>query len=271
MFTTHQLPRPRRLPLRHLLPIAGLALLLAIAQPASSAPAGDGWGVPDGGSHPQSGQLIRFDAAGNALGGCSGTLVSPTVFVTAGHCAIRKQQNPGMDLWVTFDSTWTKTHPPIARYRVAYAVAAPTVDLGVEVLETPVPGIDPADLPALGALDRLLAATTDHPDLTVVGYGQGGNVNDRNDDPQPWTESVRRRATVEALWVDSTDVRTRGLGDHPSTGCAGNSGGGMFRPGTDDLVALMWASNPICSGYLLGTRLDTAAARDFLAGFVAVP
>ena len=271
MPTNRPLPSPRRLPLRHLLPVAVLAVLLTIAHPASSAPADDGWGVVDGAAHPQSGQLIRFDAAGNALGGCSGTLLSPTVFLTAGHCAIRKQQNPGMDLWVTFDTTWTKADPPTARYRVAYAVASPTLDLGVEVLETAVTAVDPAELPTEGALDRLLAATTDHPELAVVGYGQGGNVNDRGDDPQPWTESVRRRATVEALRVDSTDVRTSGLGDHPSTGCAGNSGGGMFRPGTDDLVALMWASNPMCSGYLLGTRLDTVAARDFLAGFVAVP
>ena len=136
----------------------------------------------------------------------------------------------------------------------------------MEVLETPVPGIAPADPPGPGALDRLLAATTDHPDLTVVvGYGQGGNVNDRNDDPQPWTQSVRRRATVEALWVDSTDVRTPRSRRPPVDRLRRQLGGGMFRPGTDDLVALMWASNPICSGYLLGTRLDTAAARDFLA------
>ena len=267
------LTRSLRIPFRRLAPavVLALAVPLVLGTTAVAAPAGDAWGLPDGNAHPQSGQLIRFDAAGAALGGCSGTLVSPTVFVTAGHCAIRKQQNPGMDLWVTFDSTWTKADPPVARYRVAYAVAAPTIDLGVEVLENPVPGIEPADLPASRALEQLLSSTTDHPELTAVGYGQGANVNDRGDDPQPWIESVRRRTTVEATWVDATDVKTSWPGSHPSTGCAGNSGGGLFRPGTDDLMALMWASNPMCSGYVLGTRLDTVAARDFLAGFVAVP
>lgn len=260
-------------PLRQLVPSVVLAVCatLGVHTTAAAVPAGDAWGVPDGQAHPQSGQLIRFDATGAALGGCSGTLVSPTVFVTAGHCAIRKQQNPGMDLWVTFDSTWTKADPPTARYRVAYAVAAPTIDLGVEVLERPVPGTEPAELPALGALEQLLSSTTDHPELTAVGYGQGANVNDRGDDPQPWTESVRRRTTVAATWVDTTDVKVSWPGSHPSTGCAGNSGGGLFRPGTDDLMAFMWGSNPMCSGYVLGTRLDTVAARDFLAGFVAVP
>lgn len=260
--------------LRHLLPAVLLGLALS-ASPAvataAGAPVGGDWGVPDGRAHPQSGQLIRFDSDGNALGGCSGTLVSPTVFLTAGHCAIRKQQNPGMDLWVTFDTTWTKAAPPAARHRVAYAVAASSIDLGVEVLATPVSGIDPAGLPTDAALGRWLASTTGHPELTVVGYGQGGNVNDRDEDPQPWTESVRRTATVAATRADDTDVQLRGFAAHPSSGCAGNSGGGIFRPATDELVALAWGSDPMCSGYLLGTRLDTTAAREFLAGFVAVP
>ena len=89
---------------------------------------------------------------------------------------------------------------------------------------------------AIGCALLVLAAaaassTTDHPELTAVGYGQGANVNDRGDDPQPWIESVRRRTTVEATWVDATDVKTSWPGSHPSTGCAGNSGGGLFRPG----------------------------------------
>ncbi len=43
-------------------------------------------GVPDNGEHPYVGLAGFYDAAGNWLWRCSGTLLSPTVFLTAGHC-----------------------------------------------------------------------------------------------------------------------------------------------------------------------------------------
>lgn len=229
------------------------------------------WGAPDGDRHPYSGQLLRFEN-GQALGGCSGTLVSPTVFVTAGHCAIRKQQNPGMDLWVTFDSVWTKTSPPTDRYRVEYAVAAADLDLGVEVLAEPVTGIAPAPLAPAGTLDMLLASTTEHPPLTFVGYGQGGAPY--LEPVQTWVESVRRTIDNDLIRVGDEVVQTRGDASHqggPSTGCAGNSGGGMFLPGTDTLTGIAALGDPMCVTFGLGTRLDSPAARQFLGQFVSLP
>jgi len=43
-------------------------------------------GVPDGNNHPYVGLMVAQDAGGNPLWRCSGTLVSSTVFLTAGHC-----------------------------------------------------------------------------------------------------------------------------------------------------------------------------------------
>ncbi|HET9346113.1 MAG TPA: trypsin-like serine protease [Candidatus Limnocylindrales bacterium] len=78
---------------RFALPAALLALVLA-ATPASAVTKG---GVPDDGEHPQVGQLIFYvpDALPSIYGPdnpggwftCTGTLVSPDVVVTAGHCA----------------------------------------------------------------------------------------------------------------------------------------------------------------------------------------
>jgi hypothetical protein len=263
----------RHLTLRPALPLAlgvilAITTLVLVTQTSSSA--ADGWGPPDGAAHPQSGQLLRFEN-GQALGGCSGTLISPTVFMTAGHCAIRKQLSPGTDLWVTFDTTWTKLDPPTNRYRVAYAVASPDIDLGVEVLDSPVTGIEPAELAPTGTLAGLLAATTDHPRLDAVGYGQGGTPSDTN--PQSWIVSTRRSAPVEMIRVSGANVQTRGNLDHenPTNGCAGNSGGGLFLPDTDVLAGIMALADPMCARYGLGVRVDTSAARAFLAGFVAVP
>ena len=43
-------------------------------------------GRPDGGAHPYVGLMVAHDADGVPLWRCSGSLISPTVFLTAGHC-----------------------------------------------------------------------------------------------------------------------------------------------------------------------------------------
>src|SRR5512147_2908585 len=43
-------------------------------------------GEPDGNGHPYVGLMVAQDENGAPLWRCSGTLLSPTVFLTAGHC-----------------------------------------------------------------------------------------------------------------------------------------------------------------------------------------
>ncbi len=101
--------------------IASLAVLAA-ALTVGIVPAGAITnGVPDGNEHPFVGELLfyvpdeidpRFDDPG-AWFGCSGTLVSPTVVLTAGHCTfgVGLDGEPttedggggGNDVWVNFD------------------------------------------------------------------------------------------------------------------------------------------------------------------------
>jgi hypothetical protein len=74
--------------------LAAVAALLTLALAASPAAAVTRGGVPDAGEHPQVGQLLFYvpDVPNGIFednGGwftCSGTLISPTVIVTAGHC-----------------------------------------------------------------------------------------------------------------------------------------------------------------------------------------
>ena len=63
--------------------LVALSLLfaLAIAVPASAIT----WGTPDGEAHPHVGLMV-FDVGGAPAWRCSGTLLSPTVMLTAGHC-----------------------------------------------------------------------------------------------------------------------------------------------------------------------------------------
>ena len=59
-----------------------LALLMALALPASAITNGG----PDGDDHPYVGLMVADDVDGNPLWRCSGTLISPTLYLTAGHC-----------------------------------------------------------------------------------------------------------------------------------------------------------------------------------------
>ena len=85
---------------------------------------------------------------------CTGTLISPTVFLTAAHC------EGDARVAVTFDSTYDAktgtTYWGTWHADPAYTKAASDPhDLAVIVLDKAVKGITPARLPRLGPLDGL--------------------------------------------------------------------------------------------------------------------
>jgi hypothetical protein len=70
------------------------------------------YGQPDNGEHPYVGFMIFFDPTEPGWFSCSGTALSNTVFLTAGHCTFgigndgkHVANSGGNDVWVTFDST----------------------------------------------------------------------------------------------------------------------------------------------------------------------
>src|SRR5512133_3488119 len=125
--------------------LAAIALLatLALAAPARAIT----YGTPDGNGHPEVGALLAPQAYSDGTwGACSGTLIAPTVFLTAAHCDL------GVDrVAVTFDSIYDPA-TGTAHWRTSprdpdspQAQNDPH-DLAVVPLDAPVTGITPARL-----------------------------------------------------------------------------------------------------------------------------
>jgi hypothetical protein len=64
-------------------------------------------GQPDGDNHPYVGLMVALDEDGVPLWRCSGSLLSPTVFLTAGHCT----EEPAARVEVWFDEGPVPTDP----------------------------------------------------------------------------------------------------------------------------------------------------------------
>jgi len=139
-------------------------------------------GNPDGNGHPFVGLMVADDANGNPLWRCSGTLISPTIFLTAGHCT----EAPAVRATIWFESDVDAGRPDNG-----YPFGGPTsvdgttylhpqfdpnaffhYDLGVVVLDTPVYMDTYGVLPQLDQLDSLKTNRGQQDvTFTAVGYG----------------------------------------------------------------------------------------------------
>jgi len=200
------------------------------------------------------------------LGTCSGTLIAPTVFLTAAHC-----DQDVARVAVTFDSVYTAGTGTTywgtwhADPSCTQAQSDPH-DLAVVVLDNAVTGITPARLPDAGSLAGLARGTS----FTSVGYGAQSVTIEKG--PTFHYADVRYVATgslnaVNPAWLRISMNPT--LGDGGT--CYGDSGGPNFLRDTDILAATTITGDFMCRATNVVYRLDTPAARSFLAQFVTLP
>ncbi len=236
-------------------------------------------GTLDGNTHPEVGALIaEFRSTGEKDVLCSGTLIAPKVFLTAGHCTSFLSGRGITEVWVTFDSTFTATSPLIHGSYVTnpdFGFSGPggssdPHDQAVVLLDRAAKGITPARLPTANLLDGIdLQSQT----FTAVGYG---TVRvDKTGGPNAFFfDSTRRNATQSFLSLEPAWLN---LSENPSTGsggtCFGDSGGPHFLggPSSNLEVSLTVTGDAVCRATDKTYRLDTPAARAFLSGFVTVP
>jgi hypothetical protein len=232
---------------RHLTILALVAALCAVLASAVPAVALTG-GQLDGDAHPNVGLVLV-----NGVPKCSGVLVSPNVFVTAGHCAGAGRVE------VTFDETADAESETVAgtlhidpQFNFG---AKDTHDLAAVVLDqAALP--TPARLPLAGALGRASKKAI----LTTVGYGLHGGELELSYD------GARRSGTLALKKLSGTEAIVAPV----SAGhCFGDSGGPLLLDGA--VVALTSRGSSTCTGTSVTYRLDTPGARGFLARFVALP
>jgi V8-like Glu-specific endopeptidase len=251
--------------------LAGIVVLIAGLMPAASASAITN-GSPDGNRHPEVGALLAQQAFSDGTWAeCSGTLISPTVFLTAAHC------DEGVShVAVTFDSSYL--YPTGATFSGTWH-ADPAYnksqsdphDIAVVVLDGPVAGITPARLPAANSL----AGLGMNQRFTSAGYGAQAVNNGPGGKTYTYTD-VRFYSTGVLNSINPSWLR---ISQNASTGnggtCYGDSGGPNFLGAgsgeTNIVAATTITGDTACRSTNVDYRLDTASARSFLAGYVALP
>jgi hypothetical protein len=213
-------------------------------------------GTLDGQTHPAVGLLLA-DRGNGPEPDCSGSLVSATVFLTAGHCTGGLASNR---VWVSFDSRYvggsSKLLTGTAYTDPQWGVAkGDTHDLAVVVLDAPVRGVTPFQLPKAASLDK---AGLRSQSFVNVGYG----YFDRT-----FTFDGYRRASVSSFTnAKPTELM---LSDAAGGVCFGDSGGPRLLGSV--VAAVTSTGNRNCTGQSTSYRLDTPSARAFLQQFVATP
>jgi secreted trypsin-like serine protease len=234
-------------------------------------------GELDGNGHPHVGLMVAQTAAGAPLWRCSGTLVSPTHFLTAGHCT----EAPAAHVEIWFDADVQSGIPDNGYPFTGDVGGTPFThpdydpnafylhDLGLVVLDEPVVLGTYGVLPALHALESLKPSADTK--FTAVGYGLQRSFPDAASFLNQG-DRVRYVAEPHLLQINTGFVGDFAilLSNNAHTGgtCFGDSGGPNFI-GSGNVIAgvTSFGLNRTCAGTGGVYRVDQADDLDWLATF----
>ncbi len=246
-------------------------------------------GAPDGNGHPYVGMMVAKDADGQPLWRCSGTLLSSTVFLTAGHCT----ESPAASAVLFFDAgpiTTASGYPAAGPDRCAGITGYPCTgdvtgsvhlipsydpnafflhDVGIVVLDEPMPMSKYGVLPSVNQLDglKVRASTT----FTAVGYG----LQKSFPDAAAWKEVAIKERMVAYPHLLQVNTGMTGPGSlllsnnaHTGGTCFGDSGGPNFVGSTNTVAGVTsFGMNGTCGGTGGVFRVDRAEVLDWIRAF----
>jgi hypothetical protein len=255
--------------------IVAIALLMLAVTPAAAVTDG----TLDGNGHPYVGLMVAQDENGNPLWRCSGTLLSPTLFLTAGHCT----EAPAAHVEIWFDAN-VEAGIPANGYPFTGEVGGTPYthpnynpnafflyDLGVVVLDHAVTKSAYGALPSLNQLDQL-ATRRGKQDVTFTAVGYG--LQKSFPDAAAWKNEAKRIRMVARPHLLQINTGFTGdfsllLSNNANTGgtCFGDSGGPNFI-GTSNVVGgvTSFGINGNCAGTGGVYRVDRADDLDWLYG-----
>jgi hypothetical protein len=278
---------------------AAFALAFCAAATTPAAAITNSW--IDDTEHPYVGLVVFYDANGEFIWRCSGSLISPTKFVTAGHCTdtaegaasarVYFQQDAGAhyDPATQLDPVSgypefcapgtlgtlcaTSTQGKIYNYGFANFAGFPdTHDAGVVILDQAIPMPEYGQLPLAGMLDGLgTARGNKHTVFTVSGYGLTLSTQAHSAVPNiSFRSRLMARSTLVNLnsgQNDGFNLQTQGNGDSRGGTCSGDSGGPVFLGGfSSNLIVAVtsFGLNAICRGTDFGYRIDRQEVLDWI-------
>ncbi len=252
--------------------ILGILLLASVPSPAAAIT----YGVPDS-THTAVGTIILgvpgFQYQGFQL--CTGSLIAPRVFLTAGHCTdfLLTSGWPLAYMWVSFDEfpfTQSATYVGVAEVHSHPNYSSPVVgpvtppvsnpyDVGVVILAQPVTDREPIALPPSGFLDSLQdQGILKDSRFLNVGYG----TDEHNDLTLQRENSTSGFLSLHKAWLYmSQNIH---LGDGGT--CYGDSGGPIFyKTGAAEqlVVITSWGDTP-CKATNNAYRIDIPSSLTFL-------
>lgn len=239
-------------------------------------------GNPDGEGHPFVGLMVAQDIDGNPMWRCSGTLISPTVFLTAGHCT----EAPAAHVEIWFDTDVDAGRPGNGYPFDGNVGGTPHThpdfdsnafflhDVGVVVLDTPVEMAQYGSLPVANQFDSFKNKRGQQDvTFTAVGYGLQASFPDA----ASWQTVANRVRMVAHPKLNQINTGFVGdfsllLSNNANTGgtCFGDSGGPNFLGDTNIVAGVTsFGINGNCAGTGGVFRMDRQNVLDFVNSFLA--
>jgi hypothetical protein len=263
-----------------------LALFASLAVATSPAHAITGNFVKDF-EHPFVGLAVFYDSAGEFSHRCSGSLLSPRVFLTAGHCVegvttarVYFQQDAGAHFDPVTEVDPVTGYPETCLsqpcttsdelYNFGYPAGFPdTKDIGLVILDEPIILSEYGVLAEAGSLDGL-ATRRGRQALTFTVSGYGLSYTNPHT-----TISFRERLMVQSQLVNLRSALTGGFNlqttNNPGIGggtCFGDSGGPVFYGSTSSNtivgVTSFGLSANVCAGVDFAYRTDRQEVIDWI-------